>query len=97
MNNVEKESAFLVRSFLAFCKCVQSGLFGFAIFFTVLLASKYLSNLIGHSESFTIDLSDVLLSLIGFVLAFLISFLGNFSAKRKGTDFNKSEFSKKLH
>ena len=63
----------------SFVSSLQSGLFGFAIFFTVLLISKLLSSLIGETDVFRVDLSDVSLSFIGFVLTFLISFLKHFS------------------
>jgi len=63
--------------------CSQSGLLGFTIFFSVLLVSKYLSSIVGSSEVFTVDISDVSLSLIGFVLSFLISFLSQLSQKNE--------------
>jgi len=61
--------------------CFQSGLFGFALFFTILIISKYLSSLVGNIETFTVNISDVFLSLIGFVLTFLIALLQSFSKK----------------
>ncbi len=57
---------------------VRSGLFGFSSFFVVLIISKYLGYLIGSMGVFKVDLEDVTLSLLGFVLVFLIRFLENF-------------------
>jgi membrane-anchored protein YejM (alkaline phosphatase superfamily) len=56
----------------------KSGIFGFATFFTILVITKLLSFAIGTAEQFTIDIYDVLLSGIGFILVFLIRFLENF-------------------
>ncbi len=83
-NQVEKDSNYSTFKFIA--SSLQSGLFGFAIFFTVLLVSKFLSSLIGTNEVFKIDFSDVTLSLIGFVLTFLISFLKHFSQSNEKQD-----------
>lgn len=58
---------------------IRSGIGGFASFFVVLAAAKYLGSIIRTSESFIIDAEDFLLSLMGFILVFLIKFLGNFS------------------
>ncbi len=57
---------------------IKSGLFGFAIFFTILLAVKLFSYLIGTYNYFAIELTDLELSSIGFVLLFLIRELENF-------------------
>ncbi len=58
---------------------VRSGILGFAAFFIVLTAAKYLGSLLRTSGSFKIDGEDFLLSLMGFILVFLIKFLENFS------------------
>jgi len=97
MSENKNEDTFFIGWLKIIFKAVQSGFFGFAIFFTVLLLSKYLSSLIGNSENFTVDLSDVLLSLIGFVLTFLISLLSNFSPKSKTTEVGEPKFKGRLH
>ncbi|MBU0561475.1 MAG: hypothetical protein KJ799_05620 [Bacteroidetes bacterium] len=60
---------------------LRSGLFGFSTFFAVLIFTKLLSYWIGTYEEFVVDLDDVFLSSIGFVLVFLIKFLENFKEK----------------
>jgi len=61
-----------------FLEPVKSGLFGFSIFITILIIVKLFSYLIGSYNYFAIEITDVQLSLIGFVLLFLIRFLENF-------------------
>ena len=97
MSENKNEETFFIGGLKIIFKAFQSGFFGFAIFFTVLLLSKYLSSLIGNSKNFTIDLSDVLLSLIGFVLTFLISLLSNLSPKSETTDLKEPKFKERLH
>ena len=60
---------------------LKSGLFGFAIFFTILLVVKLFSYAIGTYNFFVIEITDIELSLIGFVLLFLIRELENFKEK----------------
>jgi len=57
---------------------IKSGLFGFAAFFSILLVTKLMSFWIGTYDEFIVDIDDVLLSVIGFILVFLIKFLENF-------------------
>ncbi len=57
---------------------IRSGILGFVSFFIVLAAAKYLGSLLRTSGSFKIDGVDFLLSLMGFILVFLIKFLENF-------------------
>lgn len=57
------------------------GIFGFISFFMVLVAAKYMGYLIGTHNSFEIDFEDALLSMLGFVLVFLIKFLENLKEK----------------
>ncbi len=57
---------------------VRSGLFGFLAFFAILTAAKFLGYLIGSVSMFKIDIEDVGLSFLGFVLVFLIRILENF-------------------
>lgn len=58
---------------------IRSGLFGFAAFFSILLVTKLISYWIGTTSEFVVDIDDVLLSSIGFILVFLIKFLENFN------------------
>jgi|GEM_PF-813242 len=59
---------------------IRAGLFGFAMFFTTIFVSKYIGYLVKNSPEFYIDINDVVLSLLGFVLLWLIKFLENFKA-----------------
>ncbi|MGE5409895.1 MAG: hypothetical protein ACM3MI_02970 [Clostridiales bacterium] len=59
----------------------KSGLFGFAVFFSFLAAIKYISVFIGNQKFFSIDIADIALSALGFVLFSLIKFLENFRDK----------------
>ncbi len=56
----------------------SNGVFGFALFFTILLLTKFIAFGIGSIPKFIIDMDDVVLSLIGFVLMGLIKLLENF-------------------
>lgn len=56
-----------------------NGVLGFAAFLFVLVATKYLSYLIGNQSKFLIEGEDLMLSLIGFVVFFLIRLLENYS------------------
>ncbi len=58
-----------------------AGSVGFLTFFTTLVLVKLFYHVIGHFEIFTIDTGDILLSSIGFLCLFLISFLQNSSKK----------------
>jgi hypothetical protein len=60
---------------------LKAGIGGFALFFSVLLFTKFFAYLIGTQNLFEIDVEDLLLSTIGFILAFLIRFLENFKEK----------------
>ena len=57
---------------------IRSGCCGFAMFFAILLAVKLFSYIIGTYNFFAIELTDLSLSSIGFVLLFLIRELENF-------------------
>lgn len=59
-----------------------AGLVGFSTFFATLVLFKLYNHLIGHMPAFTIDTSDILLSSVGFICLFLISFLDNSSKKK---------------
>jgi len=60
---------------------VLSGLWGFAIFFSALLAAKALGTLVGSIKHFNIELADAEMSILGFVFLFLIRFLKNYLPK----------------
>lgn len=61
---------------------IKSGLGGFAGFFSILIATKFLGYVIGTQPVFEITMDDVLLSLIGFLLIFLIRLLENIRIDR---------------
>ncbi|MDA3861173.1 MAG: hypothetical protein PF445_08090 [Melioribacteraceae bacterium] len=77
--NVKKNGSFSVKNFLV--EPIKSGLFGFAIFITILIAVKLFSYAIGTYDFFALEITDIELSFIGFVLLFLIRFLENFKEK----------------
>ncbi|MCK9210874.1 MAG: hypothetical protein M0P61_08580 [Ignavibacteriaceae bacterium] len=56
---------------------IRAGLFGFALFFTTIFISKYIGYFVNNTEEFYVDMNDVILSLLGFVLLCLIKFLEN--------------------
>jgi len=56
---------------------IRAGLFGFTLFFTTIFISKYAGYLVKNSREFSVDINDVILSLLGFVLLWLIKFLDN--------------------
>ncbi len=60
---------------------IIAGSVGFFTFFATLVLIKLFYHVVGHFTIFTIDTSDVLLSSIGFLCLFLISFLENSSGK----------------
>jgi len=73
--NIKKWS-FSYKNFIS--EPIKSGLFGFSIFITILIIVKLFSYFIGSYNYFAIEITDIELSLIGFVLMFLIRFLENF-------------------
>lgn len=56
-------------------KAISGGILGFAMFFTVILFTKFLSSAINSGVKFIIDIDDVYLSLLGFLLTALIKIL----------------------
>jgi hypothetical protein len=62
--------SFLIKPFV-------SGLYGFAAFFTVLIFTKGVSYLIGFTEQYIVSSDDVLFSILGFVLVFMIKLFEN--------------------
>ncbi len=81
LNMVNSKSKFQSALWNFFIRPFRSGIFGFISFFIVLIIAKYLGYLIGSHKSFGIDLEDAILSMLGFVLVFLIKFLENFKEK----------------
>ena len=61
---------------------VIAGLVGFSTFFTTLVLFKLFSHITGNLPIITIETGDLLLSSVGFVCLFLISFLDKSSGKR---------------
>jgi len=58
-------------------KPLASGILGYLGFFTILIISKYLGYLIGNRPSFQVDITDFLLSLLGFTFLFIVKFKEN--------------------
>lgn len=58
-----------------FFKPFVSGLYGFAAFFMVLIFTKGLTYFLGFMEQYIVSSDDVLFSIMGFVLVFLIKLL----------------------
>ena len=56
---------------------IRAGLVGFSLFFTTIFLSKYIGFLVKNSNRFVIDINDVVLSLLGFILLGLIKLLEN--------------------
>ena len=78
-NESDRTSSFSVKNHLL--EPIKSGLFGFSIFITILIVVKLFSYAIGSYNYFAIEITDIELSFIGFVLLFLIRFLENFKEK----------------
>jgi len=56
---------------------LKSGLYGFAAFFTLLIAVKTVASLLGYNEEFFVTTGDVLQSSLGFGLVFIIRLAQN--------------------
>ena len=67
-----------------FFKPFVSGLYGFAAFFTVLIFTKGITYLLGFTEQYIVSTDDVLFSILGFVLVFLIKLFDNIKHKTAG-------------
>lgn len=55
-----------------FFKPFVSGLYGFAAFFTVLIFTKGISHFIGITDQYIVSSDDVLFSVLGFIMVFII-------------------------
>ncbi|GBD90404.1 hypothetical protein BMS3Abin04_01121 [bacterium BMS3Abin04] len=60
---------------------LRSAIFGFSIFLSLIILIKLVEFLFIPSSSFALDLNDFLISLIGFGLAFVYSFLDNIKSE----------------
>jgi hypothetical protein len=61
-------------------KLFEQGLFGFALFFTLIVVLKLIVCFVLNYETyFTIDMTDLHLSTVGFILTFLIALLKRLS------------------
>lgn len=65
-----------------FGAAVKNGMAGFVIFFSILVFTKLLGSMVGAQYKFSLAVEDILLSVIGFVLLFLIKILENFRPKK---------------
>ena len=67
-----------------FFKPFVSGLYGFAAFFTVLIFTKGITYLFGFTEQYIVSIEDLLFSILGFVLVFLIKLFESIKHKTTG-------------
>ncbi len=74
--NERTENLSLIKRYLLYP--FLYGFYGFSSFFTTLLIAKTIGYLWGSINNFYIETDDIYLSLIGYVLVFLIRFLENF-------------------
>ncbi|NNG27414.1 MAG: hypothetical protein HKM87_07800 [Ignavibacteriaceae bacterium] len=56
---------------------LKAGLYGFAAFFTLIIAIKTVSSLLGYNEEFIVTTGDVLQSSLGFALVLIIRLAQN--------------------
>lgn len=54
---------------------VISGIYGFSLLLIFFIIGKFISYLVGNNSSFSVDLEIVAISIIGFVLFFLIKMI----------------------
>ncbi len=73
----EKRISFVALFQKYLFKPLTSGILGYFGFFTILIISKYLGYLIGNRLSFQVDVTDFLISLLGFVFIFTVKFREN--------------------
>ncbi|MGB5849619.1 MAG: hypothetical protein WBH40_14090 [Ignavibacteriaceae bacterium] len=67
-----------------FFKPFVSGLYGFTAFFTLLIFTKGIAYLLGFTKQYIVSSDDVLFSILGFVLVFLIKLFANIKYKTAG-------------
>ncbi len=61
-----------------------SGLYGFAALFTLVIFTKGIAYFLGFTEQYIVSSDDVLFSILGFVLVFLIKQFDNIKHKTAG-------------
>lgn len=61
---------------------LRSGLYGFLIFFSILVLTKLFGYMTGTQKIFFISSDDLILSMIGFAPLFLIKLLVNFKKEQ---------------
>lgn len=59
------------------------GLQGFSLFFIILIMLKFLDFLFSTIDDFTVEIEDLFICGIGFLLRFIIGYMEYFSAKAK--------------
>lgn len=57
---------------------IKFGLIGFSLAFTLLIIVKTFTYLLKYDQLFTVEIKDVSLSLVGFLVVFLVRFVQNF-------------------
>lgn len=61
---------------------IKTGLYGFSAFFTVLVITKGFSFLLGITNLYSVGMDDVMFSLLGFILLFLLKLLENIKERK---------------
>lgn len=77
VNSVKNKSKVYtyIKKYLLFP--IEAGLYGFYLVFTIILLLKLVTYILGFHEAFQFDLMDFLLSLVGFILLFLVDLIKN--------------------
>lgn len=78
----DEYSIFLILVAFVF-EPIKTGLYGFSAFFTVLVITKSFSFLSGLTNFFKIGMEDVIFSLLGFILFFLLKLFENIKEKKE--------------
>jgi hypothetical protein len=79
---IGENSVFLILVAFVF-EPIKIGLYGFTAFFTVLVITKGFSFLSGLTNFFSIGMEDVVFSLLGFILFFLLKLFENIKEKEE--------------
>lgn len=61
---------------------IKTGLYGFLAFFIVLIITKGFSFLLGIMDLYSIGMEDIMFSLLGFILFFLLKLFENIKEKK---------------
>ncbi len=70
---------------------IRAGLFGFIVFFLFLLITKLLGYLLGNVHQFSLNFSDLILPILGFLLISTIKFLENFKSEPSKLNYRLSK------